>query len=91
MYHGDNEVELTKMAVDAESRGAGIERMLMTGALDTFAEMGGGTLFLETNTRLQSAIRLYGSVGFRHQPTLRAGSHYQRADVSLVWEPSASA
>jgi putative acetyltransferase len=91
MRHDNDEVELTKMAVDPEARGAGVGRKLMSSALDTFAEMGGGTLFLETNTRLQPAIRLYESVGFRHQPTVRTASHYQRANVYMVWEPTASA
>jgi ribosomal protein S18 acetylase RimI-like enzyme len=91
MRHDNDEVELTKMAVDPEARGAGVGRKLLSSALDTFAAMGGGTLFLETNTRLQPAIRLYESVGFRHQPTIRSESHYQRADVYMVWEPSSSA
>lgn len=91
MRHDSTEVELTKMAVDPEARGAGIGRKLVTSALDTFAAMGGGRLFLETNARLKPAIRLYKSVGFRHQPTIRVGSHYQRADVYMVWQPSASA
>ena len=60
------------------------------GALDAFTQMGGGQLFLETNTRLLPAIKLYESVGFRHQPTTRRGTHYQRADVYMVWQPNAS-
>ena len=87
---GDGEVELTKMAVDPAIRGAGIGRKLMAGALDAFTQMGGGQLFLETNTRLLPAIKLYESVGFRHQPTARRGTHYQRADVYMVWQPNAS-
>ena len=90
LRHGDGEVELTKMAVDPAVRGAGIGRKLMAGALDAFAQMGGGQLFLETNTRLVPAIKLYESVGFRHQPTTRPGTHYLRADVYMVWEPNAS-
>jgi ribosomal protein S18 acetylase RimI-like enzyme len=89
MRHEDDLVELTKMAVEPELRGAGIGRKLMIGALDAFAKMGGRKLFLETNTRLAPAIKLYESMGFRHQPTVRPGSHYQRADVYMVWEPVA--
>lgn len=90
MRHDQDDVELTKMAVDPVARGAGIGRMLLTDALASFVEMGGTRLFLETNTRLRPAIQLYESVGFRRQPTLRAGSHYQRADVYMIWEPNAS-
>lgn len=87
--HEDGQVELTKMAVEPGARGAGIGRKLMAAALDAFAEMGGRELFLETNTKLQPAIKLYESVGFRHQPTVRSGSHYGRANVYMVWQPSA--
>jgi ribosomal protein S18 acetylase RimI-like enzyme len=87
MRHEHGVVELTKMAVEPKLRGIGVGRKLMIGALDAFARMGGHELFLETNKRLAPAIRLYESVGFRHQPTLRPGSHYQRANVYMVWEP----
>jgi putative acetyltransferase len=89
MRHEDGLVELTKMAVEPELRGAGIGRKLMAGAIAAFAQMGGRELFLESNTRLVPAIKLYESVGFRHQPTVRPGSHYRRADVYMVWEPNA--
>jgi hypothetical protein len=29
---------------------------------------------------------LYESVGFRHRPAPRPGTHYVRADVFMVWE-----
>ena len=74
------------MAVEPELRGAGIGRKLIEGALDAFKEMGDRELFLETNTRLAPAMKLYESVGFRHQPTLRPDSHVQRANVYMVWE-----
>jgi ribosomal protein S18 acetylase RimI-like enzyme len=88
MRHEDGLVELTKMAVEPELRGAGIGRKLMAAAIEAFAQMGGRELFLESNTRLAPALKLYESAGFRHQPTLRPGSHYQRADVYMVWEPN---
>ena len=33
------------------------------------------------------ALKLYESVGFRHRPAPRSGTHYVRADVYMVWEP----
>ena len=89
MRHDDGLVELTKMAVERELRGAGIGRKLMVAAIEAFAQMEGRELFLESNSRLQPAIRLYESVGFRHQPMVRPGSHYERADVYMVWDPAA--
>ena len=88
LRHEDGLVELTKMAVEAGLRGGGIGRKLMAGALEAFAQMGGRELFLESNTRLAAALKLYESVGFRHRPTPRPGSHYNRADVYMVWEPA---
>lgn len=79
--------ELTKMAVEEGLRGAGIGRRLMEGVLDAFRELGGRELFLESSRKLAPALALYESVGFRHYPAPRPGSHYQRADVYMVWEP----
>jgi ribosomal protein S18 acetylase RimI-like enzyme len=47
-------------------------------------------LFLETNTRLAPAIRLYESVGFEHQPTVKPDTHYSRANVYMIWRPQAA-
>ncbi|MEP7184368.1 MAG: bifunctional helix-turn-helix transcriptional regulator/GNAT family N-acetyltransferase [Rhodanobacter sp.] len=81
----DESLELTKMAVDERHRGLGIGRRLIEAAIDEFTRRGGKTLFLETNSKLAPAVKLYESVGFVHQPTLRPDSHYQRADVYMVW------
>ena len=86
---GEGVYELTKMAVEPGHRGAGIGRRLMEGALDAFRSLDGGELFLESSTRLAPALTLYESVGFRHHPAPRPGSHYSRADVYMVWEPDA--
>ena len=82
--------ELTKMAVAPEARGTGVGRLLMQGALDVFRARGGRELFLESSSKLGPALALYESVGFRHYPAPRQGSHYVRADVYMVWEPGAS-
>ncbi|HEY5852422.1 MAG TPA: GNAT family N-acetyltransferase [Lysobacter sp.] len=81
--------ELTKMAVAPELRGAGVGRLLMQGAIDAFRARGGRELFLESSKKLGPALALYESVGFRHYPAPRPGSHYARADVYMVWEPDA--
>lgn len=79
--------ELTKMAVMPEMRGAGVGRLLMHGAIKAFQARGGQELFLESSSKLAPALALYESVGFRHYPAPRPGSHYVRADVYMVWEP----
>ncbi|OJX53858.1 GNAT family N-acetyltransferase [Devosia sp. 66-22] len=81
----DGEYELTKMAVDPAAQGLGIGRVLIEAALAEFERRGGRKLFLETNTKLATAIRLYESVGFEHRKLPGAQSHYQRADVYMVW------
>jgi len=77
--------ELTKMAVDPQAQGLGIGRKLIERAISEFQGMGARQLFLETNTKLAPAIRLYESVGFEHQPTVREGTHYSRANVYMIW------
>lgn len=91
LRYDDGLVELTKMAVEPGLRGGGIGRKLMAGAIAAFQDMGGRELFLESSHRLAPALKLYESVGFRHHPAPRPGSHYQRADVYMIWEaPAAS-
>lgn len=81
--------ELTKMAVEPGLRGAGIGRQLMAAVLSAYRTLDGRELFLESSTQLQPALKLYESVGFRHRPAPRPGTHYARADVYMVWEPDA--
>jgi ribosomal protein S18 acetylase RimI-like enzyme/DNA-binding MarR family transcriptional regulator len=77
--------ELTKMAVDSTAQGLGIGRKLIERAIAEFQQLGARELFLETNTKLAPAIRLYESVGFEHQPSVRPGTHYSRANVYMIW------
>lgn len=77
--------ELTKMAVEESRQGLGIGRALLEAAIAEFRRRGGRRLFLETNARLTPAVRLYESMGFEHQPSIKPDSHYARADVYMVW------
>lgn len=83
---GDGVYELTKMAVAPDRRGGGIGRRLVEAALDRFVSVQGRRLFLESNDRLQAAVRLYESVGFVHRRA-DGPSAYGRANVFMEWQP----
>lgn len=83
--------ELTKMGVDETFRGMGAGKRLLDAAIAEFHRCGGETLFLESNSRLKPALRMYEKAGFRLQPDIRPGSHYERADVYMIYERPASA
>jgi GNAT superfamily N-acetyltransferase/DNA-binding MarR family transcriptional regulator len=91
MQVSPGEYELTKMAVDPSAQGLGIGRKLIETAIAEFRRLGGWQLYLETNTKLQTAIRLYESSGFVHQPSVRPGTHYSRANVYMIWRGDAEA
>jgi ribosomal protein S18 acetylase RimI-like enzyme len=75
------------MGVDETFRGMGTGKRLLEAAIDEFHRRGGGTLFLESNSSLKPALRMYEQAGFRLQPAIRPGSHYERADVYMIYEP----
>ncbi|MEL6323555.1 MAG: GNAT family N-acetyltransferase [Pseudomonadota bacterium] len=61
---GPGLVELVKMSVREDSRGAGAGRLLMNAAIETAREMGATSIWLETNDVLTAAIKLYERAGF---------------------------
>ena len=85
------EYELTKMGVDPGAQGLGIGRRLIEAAIAEFQRLGGSELFLETNSKLKTAIRLYETSGFVHQAAVKADSHYARADTYMIWRGDAAA
>jgi len=82
--------ELTKMGVETGWRGIGAGRLLIDAMIAEFHKRRGKTLFLESNAKLKPALALYESAGFVHQPAPRPGSHYQRSDVYMIFEPRAA-
>lgn len=80
--------ELSKMGVDETFRGMGAGRSLLAAAIAEFHRRDGRELFLESNSRLKTALRMYEQVGFVMQPAVRPGSHYERADVYMVYQPA---
>jgi ribosomal protein S18 acetylase RimI-like enzyme/DNA-binding MarR family transcriptional regulator len=84
IHDGDGVYELSKMAVTADCQGLGIGQKLLAACIAAFHTRRGNRLFLETNSILKPAIRLYESVGFEHAPSPHA-STYERADVYMVY------
>jgi DNA-binding MarR family transcriptional regulator/ribosomal protein S18 acetylase RimI-like enzyme len=81
--------ELTKMGVDETFRGLGAGKRLLEACIAEFHRRNGRTLFLESNSRLKTALRMYEKAGFVMQPAVRPGSHYERADVYMIYQPGA--
>ena len=74
--------ELAKMAVETTHQRLGIGGLLGKACMAWAAANGIRSVFLETNSRLDNAIRLYQRLGFRHAPFPHP-SDYARADVYM--------
>ena len=81
---GGGRFELSKMAVDERHQGLGLGRKLLEAAIAKFKTLDATELFLESSSKLGTAIRLYETSGFVHTPRPGA-SHYERADVYMVY------
>ena len=82
---GEGSVELAKMGVRADAQGKGAGRMLVAAAIEAARAMGMTRIYIETNSRLDAALKLYRDAGFA--PLREAiPSPYARADVQLeLW------
>ena len=74
--------ELAKMAVATTHQRRGIGELLGRAGTAWAREQGFRRAFLETNSRLDNAIRLYERLGFRHAPWPHP-SDYARGDVYM--------
>jgi len=86
IHEGEGVYELSKMGVDENYRGLGAGRALLDAAIADYRARGGKELFLESNSKLTKALGMYQRAGFVLQPALRPGSHYERADVYMVYQ-----
>jgi GNAT superfamily N-acetyltransferase len=78
-------VELAKMGVRPQAQGKGAGRMLMTAAVETARAMGMKRVYIETNSVLGPALKLYRDAGFKPLKEPKP-SPYARADVQLeLW------
>jgi putative acetyltransferase len=84
---GHGVYELSKMAVSARLRGLGIGRRLLEYTIAQAKAIGAKSLFLGSNSKLENAIHLYESVGFRHVAPEKIGPMpYTRANVFMEME-----
>jgi GNAT superfamily N-acetyltransferase len=74
--------ELAKMAVAPAYQGRGLGERLGRAVIDWAQSAGAARLFLETNSSLKNASRLYERLGFRHVAH-PAPSEYVRSDVYM--------
>lgn len=82
MQAGDGRIELAKMAVATTHQRRGIGELLGAAGIAWAGTAGARTVFLQTNSRLSSAIRLYERLGFCHAVDPHP-SDYARADVYM--------
>ncbi|MCG8434457.1 MAG: bifunctional helix-turn-helix transcriptional regulator/GNAT family N-acetyltransferase, partial [Gammaproteobacteria bacterium] len=82
---GEGIFELTKMGVNEAYQGLGLGRRLAEAVIERYRQSKGVTLYLESNSKLKPAVRLYESLGFQHQPYPDGGSPYRRSNVYMVY------
>lgn len=81
---GDGVLELAKMAVAPKMQGMKIGKMLGEAAIDRALRAGASKVYLVSNRRLQTALNLYGRLGFVEVPM--PPSIYERADIKMELE-----
>ena len=82
MADGLFDYELAKMGVAPHMRGKGIGLQLGRAILEKARELGGKTIYLESNTVLEPAINLYKKLGFVKID--RTISPYDRCNIQMV-------
>ena len=81
MNHSRFDFELAKMAVSPKYQGLGIGYKLGSAIIKKAKDLGGKVLYLETNSVLGPALRLYEKLGFQHVDGI--DSPYERCDVQM--------
>lgn len=78
---GNNEFELSKMAVDEQFQGKKIGNHMLEFCIAKGKELGGKKLILYSNTKLAPAIHLYRKYGFVEVPMDH--SEYKRSNIKM--------
>lgn len=74
--------ELAKMAVSPKAQGKGIGLLLAESAIKWAKEKGASKIYLESNTKLKPAIKLYEKLGFKEIKGI--SSSYDRVDIQMM-------
>ncbi|WP_281233913.1 GNAT family N-acetyltransferase [Flavobacterium gelatinilyticum] len=80
--HTDFDYELVKMAVSPKAQGKGAGFLLAQNAIKWAAAQGASKIYLESNTKLGPAIKLYEKLGFKEIKGI--SSPYKRVDIQMV-------
>ncbi|MBN1455814.1 MAG: GNAT family N-acetyltransferase [Methanomicrobia archaeon] len=81
--HTEGLFELSKMAVVDTHQRKGIGTQLLRHAIAWARSQSIQKLFVETNTVLESAVRLYQRLGFRTTAYKSSDAHYDRTNLKL--------
>jgi len=81
--HTDGLFELSKMAVADNHQGKGIGTQLLSHVIAWARARSIKTLFVETNTVPERAVRLYQRVGFRETALDSSNAHYHRTNLKM--------
>lgn len=84
MKDHDGIYELVKMGVKKEYRGKGISRLLIDKCLAKARELNAKKIILFSNHKLQTAIGIYKTYGFRHVEV--RDSPFETADIKMELE-----
>ena len=78
----DDRYELAKMAVTEKAKGKGIGWLLGQAAIHKARELGAATVFLQSNTILEPAVKLYQKLGF--QKVVGQPSPYRCCNIQMA-------
>jgi GNAT superfamily N-acetyltransferase len=81
--HNEGLFELSKMAVADSQQGKGIGTQLLSHLIEWAQSQSVQKLFVETNTVLERAVRLYQRVGFREIAHDSSDAHYRRTNLKM--------
>ena len=81
--HEEGLFELSKMAVADTHQGQGIGTQLLSHVIEWARSQSIQKLFVETNTVLERAVRLYQRVGFREVAYESSDAHYDRTNLKM--------
>ena len=80
-------LEVVKMATDPSAQGSGLGSAILDRLIELARNRGADALWLETNSRLEAATRLYRRKGFRAlEPHELRHTPYARCNLQMVRE-----